>query len=203
MYEYLDGEIVSRSATGVVLDVRGVGFEIAVPLGAKFEPSPRAAGNDLSRVWTHFVVRETAHTLYGFPTRHLRELFRMLLQVRGVGPSLGQAILSSMRGDDLLAAIAAGDVLPLTRIKGVGKKTAAQILLDLKDRAPKQFPVGLEGVPSSLSPQQAQQSLIMDAASALVSIGYTEKQAQSSVEKAIQKTGTSELEELVRAALRE
>lgn len=201
MYEYLDGEIVSRSATGVVLDVNGVGFEVAVPVGAKFESSPRSAAG--SRVWTHFVVRETSHTLYGFPTRHLRELFRMLLQVRGVGPSLGQAILSSMRGEDLLEAIAAGDVLPLTRIKGVGKKTAAQILLDLKDRAPKQFAMGLGSTPSTLSPQQAQQTLLLDAASALVSIGYTEKQAQSSVEKAIQKTGANELEEIVRAALRE
>ncbi len=201
MYEYLDGEIVSQSATALVLDVGGVGYEIMVPLGASFEPSPQRAA--ASRVWTHFVVRETAHTFYGFPSRRLRELFRMLLQVRGVGPALGQAILSSMHGDDLLAAIAGGDVLPLTRIKGVGKKTAAQILLDLKDRAPKQFPTGLSGSPQALSPQQAQDSLIVDASAALVSIGYTEKQAQKSVEKAIQRSGSSVLEEVVRAALRE
>jgi len=192
MFEYLEGTLESRGPTRVVVDVGGVGYDVAVPVGASFPDTERV------RVWTHLVVRDDAHLLFGFPTAGLREVFRLLLVVRGVGPALALAILSGLPGEELLTAIAAKDAKALTRIKGVGKKTAEQILLDLRDRAPALAPVVTPG--ATPSPKDA--DLIDDAVAALLSIGFTEKEARKSVARASKKVGTDDLEVLVRTALR-
>ena len=196
MYEYLEGVLVARGPTQVVLDVGGVGYDVAVPLGADFRASGESAGGERVRIWTHLVVREDAHRLFGFPTRSLRELFRLLLVVRGVGPGLALAILSGLPGDELLGAIAAGDAAALTRVKGVGKKTAEQILLDLRDRAPALRPDVAPGPPAS-----AASTMIDDAIRALTSIGYSEKEARRGVERAAKRVDVEDLELLVRTAL--
>jgi Holliday junction DNA helicase RuvA len=155
------------------------------------------------RVWTHLVVRDDAHLLYGFPDPRMREVFRLLLQVRGVGPGLAQAILSTLPGDELLAAITAGDAGALTRIKGVGKKTAEQILLDLRDRAP-HAEVGEGGERGVVVPAgNARSRAMADAVAALVSIGYSDKQARKSVDRAAERVEPGDLELLVRTALQE
>ena len=203
MYEYLEGRLAQRGATRIVLDVCGVGYDLACPLGSDFRPASSERPDEL-RVWTHLVVREDAHLLFGFPDQRLREIFRLLLKVRGVGPQMALAILSSLPGEELLEAIAAEDGAALTRIKGVGKKTAEQILLDLRDRAPK-VSVGTAASTGVLRPQgsPARSQAIEDAIGALISIGYTDKQAQKSVERAAKKVDPPVLEELVRAALQE
>ncbi|HED67013.1 MAG TPA: Holliday junction branch migration protein RuvA [Planctomycetes bacterium] len=199
MYEYLIGRVAHRAATRLVLEVGGVGYDIVVPVGVDFRPD----AEDRLRVFTHFVVREDSQQLFGFPDAGMREIFRLLLRVRGVGPNLAQGILSSLSESELLEAIAAEDTTPLTRIKGVGKKTAQQILLDLKDRAP--APTGADR--SVLVPRSpgggSEASVLSDAVGALLSIGYTEKQARASVDRAREKVGADDLETLVRAALRE
>ncbi len=195
MYEYLEGVLVDRGPTQVVLDVGGVGYDVAIPLGADFRASGRTEGDERIRVWTHLVVREDAHRLFGFPTRALRELFRLLLVVRGVGPGLALAILSGLPGDELLEAIAAGDAAGLTRVKGVGKKTAEQILLDLRDRAP-----ALRSAAAG-APAPATSTTIDDAIQALTSIGYSEKEARRGVERAAERVDPEDLELLVRTAL--
>ena len=208
MYDYLVGRIAERAATRVVLEVSGVGYDVAVPLGVDFRREAAAEslfpeGGELVKVWTHLVVREDAHMLFGFPDQRMRELFRLLLKVRGVGPGLAQAILSSMTEAELLETIASEDSKPLTRIKGVGKKTADQILLDLRDRAPKPREVD-GGVIVPAAPGAAEHARALDdAVQALVSIGYTDKQAKTSVERAAKKIGSDDLEALVRAALRQ
>lgn len=204
MYEYLDGRIASRGATRLVLDVGGIGYDVSVPLGADFRSSPDA--KDASRVWTHLVVRDDAHMLFGFPDARMRELFRLLLRVRGVGPGLALGILSSMSETELLATIAAADSKPLTRIKGVGKKTADQILLDLRDRAPKPEDADHSVLVPAGPEANERMRTVADAITALLSIGYSDKQAKASVERAAKKAasdGALELETLVRAALRE
>ena len=131
MYEYLEGRpAADRHPARLVLDVGGVGYDLAVPIGAPFGTGERV------RVWTHLVVREDAHLLYGFPDRAMRNLFRLLLTVRGVGPGIALGVLSGLSRDELIAAIVADDAARLTGLKGVGKKTAEQILLDLRDKAP-------------------------------------------------------------------
>jgi len=196
VYDYLEGRPSERRATRLVLDVGGVGYDLSVPLGADF---PVEDGR--SRAWTHMVVREDAHLLFGFPDRKLREVFRLLLQVRGVGPAVALATLSHLSGDELLRAVAAQDQAPLLAIKGVGKKTAEQILLDLRDKAPRLLTQPAEDV---LVPRPGAGSRSLeDAVRALVSIGYSDKEARRSVEKAAAKVSSDDLELLVRSALQE
>jgi len=199
VYEYLEGRVVQRSAARLVLDVHGLGYDIAVPVGAEF----RAGEGERVKVFTHFVVREDAHRLFGFPNARLRELFRLLLEVRGVGPVLALTILSGLSEQDLLLSIARGDKKELMRIRGVGKKTAEQILLDLRERAPKPLPAadGAELRPAArLSPREERMT---DAVRALSSIGYAEAEARRAVERAVEKVNTDDLEVLVRTALQE
>ncbi len=197
MYEYLDGTLVSRGAGRLVIDVGGVGYELSVPIGALFSSSGKA------RVWTHFVVRDDAHVLCGFPDRATREVFRLLLSVRGVGPVMALAILSGIEKDLLLGAIADGDVGALTRIKGVGQKTASQILLDLSDKAKKLRAQARAGqIDDGVIVPSTRESLVDDAVAALISIGYSEKEAKKSIDKALEKVGAKkDLETLLRAAL--
>ena len=200
MYEYLDGRLESRHATRVVIDVAGVGYTVSVALGSDFRAAPTGPDGTI-RVWTHLVVRDDAHELYGFADVAGRQLFRLLLSVRGVGPGLALGILSHLEGDELLSAIASGDTRPLLSVKGVGKKTAEQILLDLRDKAPA---TGVSAEPGVIVPASGRASATLeDAVRALVSIGYSDKEARKNVEKAIREVEQDDLEALVRAALRQ
>jgi Holliday junction DNA helicase RuvA len=193
LYEYLDGEVTGRSASRVVLDVGGVGYDISVPLGTQFPDSPGSR----TRVWTHLVVREDAHVLCGFRDRETRDLFRLLLGVRGVGPVMALGILSGLPREPLLDAVANGDAATLTKIRGVGKKTAEQILLDMRDKAARLRAELTSGV----VPAPRADDTLDDAVQALVSIGYSEKEAKKSVERAAQRVDKRNLELLVRTAL--
>ena len=196
MYDFLSGELVEHRATHVVVSVGGVGYELAVPLGAQFP-----ARDGKVHVWTHLVVREDAHLLFGFPERRVREVFRLLLSVSGVGPAVALTLLSNLSADELLKAIAAEDEAALRRAKGVGKKTAEQILLDLREKAPRLLAAGEKGtlVPRPAAPVSRVQE---DAMAALVSIGFTEKEARANVEKAARSVSADDLELLVRTALK-
>lgn len=199
MYDYIEGRLAERRAAHVVIEAGGVGYDLAVPLGVEFAAREGKAGT--VRAWTHLVVREDAHLLFGFPDKELRELFRLLLEVRGVGPSVALAVLSSLPGDELLTAIGAQDPKPFLRVKGVGKKTAEQILLDLRDKAPRRFATPAAGTLTPRGPARGRE--FEDAVRALVSIGYSDKEAEKSVERAAAKVPVNDLERLVRTALQE
>jgi Holliday junction DNA helicase RuvA len=194
VYDFLEGKPAERRATRLVVDVNGVGYDLSVPLGADFP-----ARDGMVRAWTHLVVREDAHLLFGFPDKKLREVFRLLLSVRGVGPAAGLALLSRLSGEELLGAVTAQDPAPLLKVKGIGQKTAQQILLDLRDKAPRLLATPEETV---LVPRASPRS-VEDAVTALVSIGFSDKEARRSVDSAARKVGTEDLEGLVRTALRE
>lgn len=199
MYEYLDGQVAGRSAARLVLDVNGIGFELAVPLLAPFPAGGRM------RAWTHFVVREDAHKLYGFHDKRTRDLFRALLDVRGVGPGIALTLLSGLTAEELLAAIAAGDADKLCAVRGIGKRTAGQILLDLGHRAAELAAATGAALASAqgdvLVPQRRAQQVVEDAVSALVSIGYAESEARKAVGRAAKGSRAADLEHLVRAAI--
>lgn len=194
MYDYLEGQIAARAAARLVLDVGGVGYDLAVPLGAGFEAEGSA------KVWTHFVVREDSHQLFGFRDAGTRDLFRALLTVNGVGPRVALGVLSGLPRDALLAAILAGDLAQLTAIKGIGKKTAEQILLDLRDKARHLLVPGASGdeIPR---PSSSPHARVEDAVGALISIGYSEKDARKRVDRATSKVTSEDLEDLVRTAI--
>lgn len=192
MYEYLDGQVAEHRPTRLVLDVAGVGYDLVVPLGAGFPERGRA------RVWTHLVVRDDAQFLCGFPDRATRDLFRLLLSVRGVGVTMAIGVLSGLPRAALVQAIVDEDVKSLMRVKGVGKKTAEQILLDLRDKA-QSLEAGDRRAPAG-APERLV-ALVEDAVRALVSIGYGEKEARGKVDVAARDVGHEDLEKLVRAAL--
>jgi Holliday junction DNA helicase RuvA len=204
VYEYLEGEVAGRTPARLVLDVAGIGYEIAVPLSARFPERGRA------RAWTHLVVREDAHTLYGFAERSTRDLFRALLGVRGVGPGVALAILSGLSAADLVNAVLTDDVKVLTRVKGIGAKTAQQILLDLRDKAPRlATELGIlrgaaDGAHGDAAPP-AVDPHVEDAVAALLSIGYSDKEARKAVdgafERAVAANGARDLATLVRTAI--
>lgn len=202
MYEYLEGDVAGRTPARLVLDVAGVGYEISVPLSSAFPERGRA------RAWTHLVVREDAHTLYGFPERSTRDLFRVLLGVRGVGPVAALAILSGLSPEDLVRAVATEDQKALTRVKGIGKKTAAQILLDLRDKAPRlASEIGVNEGATTLAARGATSTDpdVEDAVAALLSIGYSDKEARTAVDAAVERAaaskGARDVAALVRAAI--
>lgn len=195
MFEYLEGDVARHTPTSLVLDVGGVGYALAVPVGSGFPSKGRV------RAWTHFVVREDSQTLYGFDSASQRDLFRLLLDVRGVGPSVALALLSGLEPEALVQAVVSGDAAALTRVKGVGKKTAEQMLLDLRDKITR-----FGGGDLPLSPEAGGEppldALLADAVSALCSIGYKEKEAEKLIRKVAASEPSMDLEELIRAALR-
>ncbi|MFT5048960.1 MAG: Holliday junction DNA helicase RuvA [Chlamydiales bacterium] len=202
MYEYIEGEVKRRSAVRIVIDVNGVGYDLMTPPGLPFPREGR------TRVWTHFVVREDSQTLYGFPDANTRDLFRMLLRVRGVGPAMALGVIAGMTREELVESVRTDDLKRLTRVKGVGKKTAEQIVLDLRDKVADfaeehladvtLHPPGAgQGKPARSSEKQN----LLDALAALVSVGYAEKDAQRQVDRAADEVGAANLEDLVRAAL--
>jgi Holliday junction DNA helicase RuvA len=196
VYDYIEGRPSERGPAHLVLEAGGIGYHLVVPLGADFPVRENRV-----RAWTHLVVREDEHKLFGFPERERREQFRLLLEVRGVGPAAALAVLSSLPGDEFLRAVAAQDAAPFLRVRGIGKKTAEQILLDLRDKAPRYL---AEGARDTLVPRAGPSSRRTDdAVRALVSIGYSEKEARKSVERAAAKVPGEDLEQLVRTALQE
>ncbi|MBL8862577.1 MAG: Holliday junction branch migration protein RuvA [Planctomycetes bacterium] len=197
MYEFLEGQVAGRGPARLVVDVQGVGYDVLVPVSARFPEQGRV------RVWTHLVVREDAHTLYGFPERSTRDIFRILLLARGVGPVMALSILSGLSPVELVAAVQNEDVRALTRVKGVGTKTAQQILLDLRDKAARlAAELGGAEARAALPAQDALGAQAEDAIAALLSIGYSEKEARRAVEGALERGGPArDLETLVRAAL--
>ena len=200
MYEYLEGVVRERSGTRLVLDVAGVGYDLYCPLGSSFPQGGPA------RAWTHLVVRADAHELYGFADRETRELFRALLTVSGVGPRMALGVLSGLSREELLAAVIDEDMARLTAIRGVGKKTAQQILLDLADKAralasPTPRTARPGEIPRPAGGPRDQRGRLEDAVRALASIGYSEKEARRQVERAAVEVGHGDLERLVRSAI--
>jgi Holliday junction DNA helicase RuvA len=195
VYEYLEGRVASRSAARLVLDVGGVGYDIAVPPGRAFDDTERL------RVWIHQVVREDAHLLYGFPDRATRDIFRTLLTVRGVGPAVALGVVSGLSQRQLIEAVVAQDAAPFLALRGIGQRTAEQILLDLRDKA-QRLAAELDR-PSAVERRRgAGEQRIEDAVLALVSLGYSEKEARKQVQRAAGEAEATDLEHLVRLSLR-
>jgi Holliday junction DNA helicase RuvA len=202
VYDHLEGTVAVSSPARLVLDVGGVGYQLSVPLGR-----PMPAAGERAKLWVHLVVREDAHSLYGFAAAEDRELFRLLLRVKGVGPAMALGVLSGMDRGSLLQAILNAAAKKLPAVKGVGKKTAEQILLDLSDKAAelaRASGLGAEQLAElvlhPLPPPELDRNL-SDAVNALVSVGYSQKEARRQVEAAAKKVDPQRLDELVRVAL--
>ena len=163
----ITGILLEKNPPQVVVDVNGVGYEIDVPMST-FYNLPKI--HEKVVLFTHLVVREDAQLLYGFGTEAERATFRQLLKVSGVGPKVGLAVLSGMSVNDLAEAVATQESGRLTKVPGIGKKTAERLLLELKDRLKVDVRISVGGEPQPPSSGA-------DILNALISLGYNEKEA--------------------------
>lgn len=193
MIARLRGTLIDKAPNRLVIDVAGVGYDVQVPLSTFYgigEP-----GTDVVlRVHTH--VREDVIALYGFASPLEQDLFERLIAVSGIGPKLALAVLSGIDPSDLVRAIRSQDVVRLTRIPGIGKKTAERIGLELKDRLPHAVP----GTPEAAAPAGDQQR--DDLLSALMNLGYQRAAAEKAIEAALKQSPDVPFEQLLRDILR-
>lgn len=192
MIGLLRGRLAVASLGQVLLDVGGVGYRVAVPLGTRV-PRP---GEELT-LHTHLAVREDALTLYGFATAGERDVFEILLGVTGVGPKVALAGLGTLGGDGIRRAVVTEDVSALTAIPGVGRKGAQRMVLELRER------LGAAGSPDLPGAVAAATDPRGEAAQALAALGYAPGEAQRALDDASGGNGhDATAEELVRDALR-
>jgi len=198
MITFLHGKLIEALPTQVTVDVNGVGYEVLIPLSS-FDKLPQP-GQDV-KLLTQLIVREDAHTLYGFTSAVERELFRMLINnVSGIGPKTALNILSGMNAVTFRGAVANADIKALSQISGVGKKTAERIVVELRDK------IGAAGAWEASSAQRAlspADQKINDAVLALLALGFKQVDAHNTVRQAQSALGAqATVEDLVRAALR-
>lgn len=187
----LSGLLLDKQPPLLWLDVNGIGYEIEAPMSTFYRLPAR--GEKLS-LHTHLTIREDAHLLYGFYSAAEKQLFRDLIKVSGVGPKLGLAILSGISVDEFWACARAGDTAQLTRLPGIGKKTAERLLIEMRDRAGAQGDTGVAGVSSS-----GPASALAEARSALIALGYKPAEAQKLTAGM---DDDADAEQIIRAALK-
>ncbi len=198
MITFLHGKLIEALPTQVVVEVHGVGYAVLIPLSS-FDKLPAPGGEVM--LLTHLAVREDAHVLYGFMTAAERDLFRLLIHnVSGIGPKSALNVLSGMNPTAFRGAVAASDVKALSRISGIGKKTAERIVVELKDK------IGAVGAWEASSSQRglsAEDQKINDAVLALIALGFKQPEAHESVRAALALLGAQAgVEALVRASLK-
>ncbi len=203
MITFLHGKLVEALPAYVTVDVRGVGYEVQIPLSS-FDRLP-AVGADV-HLLTHLAIREDAHTLYGFVTAAERDLFRLLINtVSGIGPKLALNVLGGMNAAGFAAAVAAGDVKALSGISGVGKKTAERIVVELRDKlgALNVSPGGPVASGAGTVTLSGTEAKLADATSALVALGFKQNDAYTAARAALTVLGeNASVEQLVRACLK-
>jgi len=193
MLDYIRGRVVSKSPTRLILEVAGIGYLLHIPLST-FEKIPN---HGEVTILTQLFIREDQVKIFGFATGEERDLFQLLLSVNGIGPNTAIMILSGSTVDDVKNAVILEDAKSLEKIKGVGKKTAERIILELKGSIKEiatSIPTGVD---------VRQKALVSDAVMALVSLGYGRSVAENAVSEAVRKLQTIDnVEVLVREALK-
>jgi len=193
---FLEGTLVEALPTQIVVAVHGVGYQVLIPLSS-YDRLPAVGG--ALRILTHLQVREDAHVLFGFMSTAERDLFRLLVQhVSGIGPKTALDILSGVSVSHFKAAVVAGDAGLLSKTKGVGKKTAERIIVELKDK------VGIAAAWEAASDAHAPsagETMVNDAVLALIALGYKQVDAHKAVKKVLETKPGAAADELVRFAL--
>lgn len=197
MIARLRGELLESAYTSCVIDAGGVGYDVAIPLST-FEKLPQPGG--AADLFIHTQVREDAITLFGFATRTERDLFRQLISVSGIGGKLALNVLSTMPVPNFCAAIAAGDLKLLSRISGIGKRTAERLVVELKERL---SDIGGENGPAETVLSPGMRSVVNDAALALEQLGFKRDAVDKTLQRILSENPEEECtcEVLLRRAL--
>ncbi len=195
MIAYLKGVLAEKEITRVVVECHGVGYEAAIPLST-FDRLP-AEGAEV-KLYTHHEVREDAQLLFGFATKPERDMFRLVTTVSGVGPKLALAVLSGLTVGDLQLAVSQGDAKRLAAVKGIGKKTAARIVVELKDKINP-----IEALANATAETSREQGAVLrDAMLALAALGFSEDIARAKVQQVLDgEPGLADVETILKRAL--
>lgn len=191
MIAHIQGKLVEKTPTDVVIDCGGVGYHINISLHTY---SLLPASEHL-KLFTHLLIREDAHMLYGFAEKSERELFKMLLSVSGIGASIARTMLSSLEPKQIIQAIAVADVVTIQSIKGIGAKTAQRVILDLKDKVLKIY--SLDEISLTQSNTNRDEAL-----SALEVLGFVRKTSEKVVDKVISQNPDATIETIIKQALK-
>jgi Holliday junction DNA helicase RuvA len=199
MITHLRGKLVEKAPTTAVVDVNGVGYKVAISL-VTYEKLPLVDADIL--VFTHHYVREDRMDLFGFADKGEREVFELLIGVSGIGPNSAQTILSGMTVDDLRQAVLHERVGELTAIKGIGRKTAERLVIELRDKMPPGEAVA--GAENTEGEKDGQAGAVEEAVLALVALGLPSPAARQSVNKVVAKNGEFQsVQQLIKQALKE
>ena len=202
MIAHLNGTLLSKEATSVIVDVGGVGYEVTIPLST-FYDLPEEGSNAQLLIYTH--VKEDALQLYGFNTARERKLFVQFISVSGIGPKLGITLLSHMKADELIASIKTNNLARLTLIPGVGRKTAERLIVDLREKMTALSAAQLDeerGVKPEDTSVSSEDSVRADALSALLNLGYQRSGAEKAIDAALGEGGDISVESVLRRSLK-
>ncbi|HSN47525.1 MAG TPA: Holliday junction branch migration protein RuvA [Flavobacterium sp.] len=191
MIAHLQGKLVEKSPTHVIIDCGGVGYHVNISLHT-YSLLP---ATDFIKLFTHLQIKEDAHTLFGFVEKSEREIFKLLLSVSGIGASIARTMLSSLDPKQITNAIASGDVVTIQSIKGIGSKTAQRVILDLKEKVLKLY--DLDEVSMSQNNTNRDEAL-----SALEVLGFVRKASERIVEKIVKEAPDSSVEYIIKQALK-
>lgn len=192
MFEYISGKLVDLTPTHVVVECAGIGYFINISL----QTYTALEGKSDVKLWLHQIIREDAHSLFGFADIREREIFRLLISVSGVGASTARLILSSLSVDELQVAISAENINLIKQVKGIGLKTAQRIVVDLKDK------VSVSGIATQQILSTSGNTLKSEALSALVMLGFARTAAEKVLDQVLKEFGELPVEVLIKHALK-
>lgn len=191
MIAHLQGKLVEKTPTEVVIDCGGVGYHVNISLHT-FSLLP---ASENIKLYTYLQIKEDAHTLFGFVEKSEREIFKLLLSVSGIGAGIARTMLSSLEPKQVIQALATGDIATIQAVKGIGSKTAQRAILDLRDKVLKVY--DLDEVSISQSNTNKDEAL-----SALEVLGFNKKLAEKSVEKIVKENPDATVEAIIKQALK-
>jgi Holliday junction DNA helicase RuvA len=197
MIDYLNGKLVFKDPTYVLIDVGGIGYHVKISL----QTYSKIKDEEQIKLLTFLHIKEDAHTLYGFKEEDEKRLFLLLISINGVGPNTGLMILSSLSAEEIEQAILSGDVATIQHVKGIGAKTAQRIILELKDKVGKNS--GSESSNSQFGFLKSDNKVREEALQALITLGFPKATAEKNITAALKKTtGEISLEQLIKASLK-
>lgn len=191
MIAHLQGKLVEKNPTEVVIDCNGVGYHVNISLHT-YSLLPNT---DFIKLFTYLQIKEDAHTLFGFVEKSEREIFKMLLSVSGIGAGIARTMLSSLEPKHIINAIASGDVVTIQKIKGIGSKTAQRVILDLKEKMLKLYDLDEVSITQSNTNKD-------EALSALEVLGFVRKASEKIIEKIVKEDPDATVETIIKKALK-
>ena len=191
MITHIKGKLIEKNPTYVIVECNGVGYWLNISLTT----SSQIADDESVFLYTHLLVKEDSHTLFGFKTKTEREIFRLLISVSGVGPSIARTMLSSMTTEEIQQAIGTGNVSVIQSVKGIGAKTAQRVIIDLKDKILKSYTIDEDSLNQNNTTKE-------EALSALEVLGFTNKQSEKVLDKILMEDTSVSVEILIKKALK-